>query len=459
MIVLLPLGLGLLVVGALSVALLDLVVRRAELGAAFVLAAMLLQAAFVDRVPSLYLGDTRVQLTDVLFAFVVAAGLARLLRVRRFTALTRWLLLLGVMLLVALVRGVLTLGIQPSVNDFRQYMQFAGAALYFAMFPPSASLRDRIGRIWLAATIPMMALVCLRWLANFAGVGLGVLSARYDAAIRAVNGPETFFLAAGAMIAIPAWRMAGDRARRLRHLSLFLLLFVMLLDRRTVWLAVIAGVAVLTVHDRKLGRRTLVMGAAAAIVTVWVFVAFSGSGSQQEPLARSASSTTTLDWRVEGWSELFGSWSKDRANWLIGQPFGSGFEREVEQSDVSSHPHNFYIETMLRTGLIGVLALVVLMAGTLRALWRIPDRDGGLLGAGVFPALLIMQLVWFITWVPGTEQGIITGLALALAATRDRGRPVLVPPGQAGEPVTAVGQRLVHHGPEFTPARRGGGRR
>jgi O-antigen ligase len=441
MTVLLPLGLGLLVVGALSVALLDLVVRRAELGAAFVLAAMLLQAAFVDQVPSLYLADTRVELTDVLFTFVVGAGLARLLRVRRFTALTRWLLLLGVMLLVALVRGVLTLGVQPSVNDFRQYMQFAGAALYFATFPPSTLLRDRIGRIWLAATIPMMALVCLRWLANFTGVSLGVLSVRYDAAIRAVNGPETFFLATAAMIAMPAWRMAGDRARRLRHLGLLLLLFVMVLDRRTVWLAVIAGVAVLTVHDRRLGRRTLVMVAAAAIVTVWVFIAFSGSGSQQERLATSASSTDTLDWRLEGWSELTSAWSKDPASWFVGQPFGSGFEREVEQSDVTSHPHNFYIETMLRTGVIGLLALVALTAGTLRALWRIPDRDGGLLAPGVFPALLTMQLVWFITWVPGTEQGIITGLALALAATRARGHLASVPPRPAREPVTAVGQR------------------
>jgi hypothetical protein len=31
---------------------------------------------------------------------------------------------------------------------------------------------DRIGRIWLAMTIPMMVLVCLRWLAVFAGVNL-----------------------------------------------------------------------------------------------------------------------------------------------------------------------------------------------------------------------------------------------------------------------------------------------
>ena len=35
--------------------------------------------------------------------------------------------------------------------------------------------------------------------------------------------------------------------------------------------------------------------------------------------------------------------------------------------------------------------------------------SAGLLAPGVFPALLAMQLVWFLTWIPGMEQGIVTG--------------------------------------------------
>jgi hypothetical protein len=48
----------------------------------------------------------------------------------------------------------------------------------------------------------------------------------------------------------------------------------------------------------------------------------------------------------------------------------------------------------------------------------------------VLPALVAMQLVWFITWVPGAEQGIVTGLAIALVAAGERARrrpPRLVP--------------------------------
>jgi hypothetical protein len=72
--------------------------------------------------------------------------------------------------------------------------------------------------------------------------------------------------------------------------------------------------------------------------------------------------------------------------------------------------------TLLRTGVIGMAAFVILAAGLLRALWRLEsDSKTSLLAPGIFPALLVTQLVWFLTWVPGNEVGIIIGLALALA--------------------------------------------
>jgi O-Antigen ligase len=448
MIELLGLGAGLLIVGAFGVALLEVLVRRADIGAGFVLVGMLLQAVFVERVPSLYLKDTRIELSDLLFVLVVAAGLARLLRVRRYTPLLRWLLLFGIVLVVSLLHGMLTISPQGSVNDFRQYLQFAGPALYFATFPASAWLSDRIGRLWLGAAGVMVALVTLRWLDVFAGVHLGVPAEAFgnDTAIRVIDGPYTFFLATAAVLTLPAWVQQGRRALRLRWLSVLLLLFVMLLDRRTVWLAMLVGVVVLLLRNRRFGRRALAMLAGAAIVTALVFVAFPGNSSRQEPLARSATSIGTLTWRVEGWSELVSSWSENPANWLVGQPFGSGFERVVEGSDVRSHPHNFYIETMLRTGVVGLLALIALTAGLLRALWRLGRGGGagGLFGLDVLPALVAMQLVWFISWVPGSEQGIVTGLAVALVAIR-RGAPGRQPvrAGQRDAQATVAAPALV----------------
>jgi multisubunit Na+/H+ antiporter MnhC subunit len=347
-------------------------------------------------------------------------------------------------LLLSLARGAATFGPQSSIADFRQYLFFTGVALYFATFPLSISLNDRIGRLWLIMTIPMMLLVTLRWLAVFAGIDLGVPAEKFgnDAAIRVIDGPYNFFLAHAFVLTIPAW-LRGEQARWLRWTSVMALLYVLVLNRRTVWLAILVGVAVLMLRDRRLGRRAMALVVLGAMVTVVAFVALGGLQEGSQPLVKSGSGN--LSWRVEGWSELVGAWSQSPTNWAVGQPFGSGFARQVEGSETTSHPHNFYIETMIRTGVAGLLAILALTAGLLGALWRTPARDTGLLGHGVIPALLAMQLVWFLTWIPGSEQGIVTGLAIAVAAARLTGRfrpagPV-PPPGPRRLTATGNGRR------------------
>jgi hypothetical protein len=300
------LGLALLVVGGLGIALLELLIRRADVAAALVLGSVVVQAYFIDRVPALVLpGGVQVYVTDIVASLVVGAAMLRLLRRRNFDRYHRWLLLLGVLLLVSLVRGVAAFGMQASVADFREYLFFGGAALYFATFPVSIRLYDRIGRIWLAMTIPMMVLVCLRWLAVFAGVNLGVPASKYgaDAAIRVIDGPYVFFLAHAFVLTIPAWTwMRRERERWLRWISVLLLLFCLVLNRRTVWLAIVVGVAVLMLRDRGLGRRALVLVAFGGVMTAVAFASFGGLQERSEPLVKSGSGN--LSWRVQGWSDL-----------------------------------------------------------------------------------------------------------------------------------------------------------
>lgn len=435
------LGLALVVAAALGVALLELLLRRADVAAALVFGSVVVQAYFIDRVPALVLpGGVQVYVTDMAASLILGAAVLRLLRTPRFDRFQRWLLVLGVLLLVSLVRGVAASGMQPSVADFRQYLFFGGVALYFASFPVSIRLYDRIGRIWLAMTIPMMVLVCLRWLAVFAGIDLGVPAEKFgaDAAIRVIDGPFTFFLAHAFVLTIPAWTwMRRERDRWIRWVSVLLLLFVLVLNRRTVWLAIVVGVAVLMLRDRRLGRRALVLVALGGVMTAVAFVWLGGLQEGSEPVVRSGSGNLT--WRVQGWADLVGTWSHSLLNWAIGQPLGSGFARKVEGVVTYTQygPHDFYIEILVRTGFVGLVALVALTAGLLRALWRAPARDVGLLGPGMLPALLAMQIVWFLTWPPGSEQGIVTGLAAAVAAAEVSRRRL------AARPVPATADRAL----------------
>ena len=112
-----------------------------------------------------------------------------------------------------------------------------------------------------------------------------------------------------------------------------LLLFVVLLNRRTVWLTMIIGIAVLMTGGRRLRRRAVAMVVGAVLVTVAAYVALGGTRGE-EPVARSALGTGTLDWRIQGWSELLSGLSNGPAQWLVGEPLGSGFAREVQGSEV-----------------------------------------------------------------------------------------------------------------------------
>ena len=131
-------------------------------------------------------------------------------------------------------------GPQHAIAELRLFLAFVAGALYFATFPPSNRMNDRIGRIWLALSIPMMIVVCLRWLSNFAGIDVGVPPAEFgaDAAIKVLDGPYTFFLADAVILTVPFWHLRDRRSRRLSWLGALLLLFVVLLNRRTVWLTI-----------------------------------------------------------------------------------------------------------------------------------------------------------------------------------------------------------------------------
>ena len=435
------LGLLLVAVAAAAVLLLEALIRRAEVGAAFLLGATLLSATLENNVPVVVLpSGIRVLIYDAGFALVLAAGVLRMLRIRRLMPPHRWVLVLCVIMLLSLVRGAAAFGVQPAIGEFRLFLAFVAGTVYFATFRPSPQLNERIAKLWLAASVPMMILVGLRWLDTLAGIDIGVPKEQFgaDAAVKVLDGPYTFFLATAALLTVPYWQLRDDEARRLTRLGMLLLLFVALLNRRTVWLTMIIGIAVLMVRGRQLRRRTVAMVVGAFLLTVAAYVALGGT-SGDEPTTRSALGTGTLDWRIQGWSELVSGLSKNPVQWLIGEPFGTGFTREVQGSVVLGDPHNFYVSTLLRAGLVGLVALIALSVGLLWALRRTPTQaGGGLLTPDMFPALLAMQAVWFLTWEPGMEQGIVTGLAVGLVVAPGR-HVVPVPQHRPGSAPRAAG--------------------
>ena len=112
---------------------------------------------------------------------------------RRLNVYQRWLVVFVVLLFLSLARGIVAFGIQTSVNDFRLIEFWMAGAMYFATVPPTGALYDRIAKLWVWMSLPLLAVVVARWLAVFTGIDVGVPRERFgaDAAIRVINSPHT----------------------------------------------------------------------------------------------------------------------------------------------------------------------------------------------------------------------------------------------------------------------------
>lgn len=408
----LALGLGL--VGVIGLWLLETAIERPYVGVALILIATVVELALASSKPAVFIGSYRVNVADMVFVVIVAAAVARLLRVP-LTGPQRLLILLGIMALFALARGMGDFGVEAAVNEFRRYMRFIGGALYVSTFSFSREQLNRVARAWIVAAVVVCGVAMLRWVESFTGIRIGPLSAEYGTVIRSISGTETYFVATGFLVSVVAWRSQALDTQ-MRWMSGFLALMVVLLNRRTVWLALLAGLGLVMLRDRALGRRLVALSLAATAVTAVVLVSLP-SDAVEEPLVKGTTDTGTLLWRVEGWAGLIESGPSTPSEWLAGQPFGSGFEREVSNRTLESNPHSYYLETFLRLGLVGSLALIALYVWVARPLLQSrPGLVDHYLGSDTLLVVLASHLVWFATWSPGYEQGVLLGLAMSAAA-------------------------------------------
>jgi O-antigen ligase len=106
-------------------------------------------------------------------------------------------------------------------------------------------------------------------------------------------------------------------------------------------------------------------------------------------------------------------------NYLIGNPFGTGWERTVLTSDGVQQlrdetPHNFYVQTLLRGGGIGILTFLTLYFMLLCKLFYRAKID-----REVRPILLCLivllttQLIYYIPYGFDYVQAIFLGAGIA----------------------------------------------
>jgi hypothetical protein len=374
---------------------------------------------------------------DVVFGLMAAVALVRLLRARQWQTIPGSWGLLGCGFLISFAIGLVKNGTAAGV-DFREDFYVWTGVAYFLSFTLSREQVTGFARAWITAALSILAIAYFRWASDVFNLDwvdpLWHYADSTGVAFRVISSGQTLILAQALILLVYA--LASGKGMRAAYLLIpFLAITVIVLQHRSVWAAALVPLLFSVILIGK-GRTGLIGKLAVIAVSTAIVVApfaAGGGGAVTASVADSAqraTSTTegTFAGRVEGWKLLLDEYAHAGpvVN-LFGHPYGSGYERFLGGVRIGYAPHNYYIQTLLRTGAIGLAALVMTYWMLLRLLRRDREYHHPDVPAAAMVALLISQLLYFVPYSPNFAQGVILGIALSLVRDRIAGwrQPVL----------------------------------
>lgn len=399
---------------------------------------------------------------DLLFAPMAGVAFFRLMRPGAAARLPAalWLLiaLMGASFLLGLVKNGTAAGV-----EFRGEFYYLTGILYFSSFEWS---RARIARLlgWLFAVALMVMLIAwYRWAADATGLdwvepiwrGMDITA---GAELRVINATQAWLL--GLAVILLVYAMAtGNSLAGWRFMLPLLALTVLVLQHRSVWVATflpaLLAFFVVRQSQGKLAGRMLVIAGLTALVLGPLLATgkFSGATSAVAEQAVNATSTAggTFVGRVQGWDGLLREWAgKGPRTWVIGDPYGSGFKRMQGGKEVVYDPHNYYVQLLLRVGLLGLAAFVAfnfyLFRGAIRLAAGPYDNMTGYTMLGILMSFALFNIPYSPLYTQGLFLGVVLGLVLqyqrqpaaagarpGMAATHGTGTSAIQPAG-GGKP-------------------------
>lgn len=311
----------------------------------------------------------------------------------------------------AAVRGMMTFGMSSEFwGDFRKFLYFGMSILYFSNVPikrPLKYFEKDVYKVFDFLTV--YALFILTF--YFIGMPLGE---------RASERPilADFAIIYAAFTAYNWYKdlVLSDKPEISKKTIIYTV--TLILNRfNTTWIALLASIGVLIVSRGKDKNNTVLSKkffSQIIIITILVGLFANSSNVIIDRLMESAekfdaSENNTFSSRIEVWQSLMSSVQGHYA--LIGYPFGSGFHAYYRGGYWQASPHNGYLESLLRTGYIGVVALIIMMIAIIKkALER----------RNILPIMLsVVCMTFWMAYSLTFEQGVIIGLCVQYVFRRD----------------------------------------
>ena len=366
-------------------------------------------------------GPVNVYPDDILFGLLAFVAVARLIHDVDLAVQRLPWLALGLIAVVSLYMGVNEFGTKLAGNEARRFFYFYIAVLYVSSFRLGPKALRQFVRMLNYVSLALLALAVVRWVQGIAGIApesqfLGRIDPNPDelpSLFRVLFHNEALFLCQ--VLLINLWYLLRTQSRKARVYVALLFPAVVILQHRTIWVVLVILAAGM-IFRNALRTKAIPYLVGAVLILGIASVALIKSNQLQavtEALARSAdepivNDRSTFSWRVEGWQRLL---DRPLADLATGDPFGAGYARVVQGTRVDYSPHNDYIEVLLRVGIGGLLILLITYGQVLRR-GRLLEESFS--EARILFFIIASQLVYYVTYPPEFEQGLILGFCVAM---------------------------------------------
>lgn len=386
--------------------------RHPRLGVLLLLAPGVLSALYVEPHAGLMIGQTSVHPEDIACAAALMVVAGRLVYQRALIPVPAVLLLA-----VVLTTGVLALvgaarfGIDGSFNEYRGIFYLFPPVLFVAVTLQTAADVDWLVRVWVLLAFVLSGIAVLHWLQYGLGNSQTLLLVNgVEQTGRGLPASGGLVVAQGALLLIFSRRPLAWSPLIRQLGATWLLIVVALLQHRTVWLlTVVTLIASLALDTNRFRRRQVGRTLAAATygaVSLGIALATFG-GHVAADFGRSWSEAfgpdSTLQWRLSGWTQLLRT-NSGVFDWAFGHPFGAGYARVFHGETVTVPPHNFFVQLLLRGGVVAMVFLI--LAGI--SMWGrlLPTRSPSL----ALRLVLLTDLVFGLANEIDLSQGVVLGL-------------------------------------------------
>ncbi len=360
-------------------------------------------------------------LYDPLFVLIFFSALFRIFFREQITYTSFLWLIFGIIIFFNIFIGIKENGTSAGVTSRGDFYYWTGA-LYFMSFEYSRDLLEKILKNWFKLCLILLAIVYFRFIAEFLHLPIAQTWIQSDdnmgLKFRVTHSTYAYLLSVTIVMLFVRY-LVPETTKPNKIITILFIFAVLALQHRSVWAATIMGIAsaslLPSIKTSRLFGNVLIVGMVGGVLLL-PFI-FSGVtdvflGSINEAADRATHlEKGTFAGRMKGWEYFLSNWEKLPFGYkLTGEPFGSSI------TGIKMALHNFYLQMIKDTGLLGLVSVVLFYFLTLAKLYlNSKHYPNDKLYFALFFMLLIGQLTFYIPYSNQAQHGIILGIAASLA--------------------------------------------